>query len=69
MLYEDVRVLCPFFVARGKKRIECEGITDDCKTVLRFNTVGKKHQHRQVFCERMYKNCEVYRMLIQKYEE
>lgn len=60
---------CPFFVSSGKKSVTCEGITDDCTTCLTFVSEETRNLHRRVFCDARYENCEVYRMLIQKYEE
>lgn len=69
MAYMDAYVQCPFFCSNDKRKIVCEGITEDCKTVLSFTSNTKKKRHRSVFCESKYKNCEVYRMLKEKYDE
>ena len=63
-------VLCPFYKKDdGKRCITCEGIVENSSVVLtfRYDTLLKKQI--AVFCSGYYKNCEVYRMLIQKYED
>ena len=69
MAYMDAYVKCPYFCCNDKRKIVCEGITDGCKTVLSFSSGNKKRQHRSIFCESKYANCEIYRMLEKKYEE
>lgn len=61
---------CPFFLFGGRKSVGCEGITDDCFIRLVFKSEEKKTTHENIFCNKMYKNCEIYRMLMrEKYEE
>ena len=65
-------VQCPFFKfdEDKKKRIVCEGFVD--KSTLALIYCRKKDYETQlrVFCCDHYKNCEVYRMLMEtKYEE
>lgn len=62
-------IQCPFFLFSGRKSIGCEGITDDCFIRLVFESEKPKKLHNKVFCESQYKNCEIYRMLMEKYEE
>lgn len=68
-MYDDVNVKCPFFTASDKTRITCEGITDDCATVLRFTTQEKRNHHHINFCDERYKACEIYKMLKEKYKD
>lgn len=69
--YAQIYAKCPFYVSDNSKlkRIVCEGITQDCKTVLVFRSGKKRLQHKQIFCDKAYKNCEIYRMLMEKYED
>ncbi len=60
---------CPFFQFAGRKSVGCEGITDDCFVRLVFNSESKKKEQQKIFCNARYKNCEIYRMLMNKYEE
>lgn len=68
-MYDDVDVKCPFFLSSGKRKVSCEGITDDCTISLNFFTRDKKRLHCGIFCNEHYKNCEIYRMLEEKYED
>ena len=67
--FGDQDAICPFFKRSTEKRISCEGITDGCLTHIEFNSRNKKKMHRKIFCDRKYENCEVYRMLEDKYNE
>lgn len=53
----------------ARKSIGCEGITDDCFNRIVFKSEELRKSHQQIFCEKKYKNCEIYRMLEAKYEE
>jgi hypothetical protein len=68
-MYDDVDVKCPFFLSSGKRKVSCEGITDDCTISLNFITRSKKLLHCEIFCNEHFKNCEIYRMLEEKYED
>lgn len=68
-MYDDVDVKCPFFLSSGKRKVSCEGITDDCTISLNFITRDKKRLHCEIFCNEHFKNCEIYRMLEEKYED
>lgn len=67
--YNEGLILCPFYMSMAQKSITCEGITEYCTTKLLFETADKRDQHRDIFCDKKYKNCEIYRMLEKKYEE
>lgn len=62
-------IKCPFFEATATQSISCEGITDDCIIKLLFVSAEKRDWHRKMFCNTNYKYCEIYNMLIKKYEE
>ena len=62
-------IKCPFYIQMDYKTITCEGVTDDCTCVLKFNNHEAKTQHRKIFCSRKYENCELYTMLEKKYED
>lgn len=68
-MYDDVHAICPYFHSSNKRKISCEGITDGCTTTLEFESQEKRNMHRRIFCDAKYKNCEIYRMLEEKYEE
>lgn len=68
-MFDDVEAKCPYFCSNDNREIRCEGIMDGCITVLRFDSQRKRKLHRSVFCDAKYKNCEIFRMLEDKYEE
>ena len=71
----DTRVKCPFYQydeSLGKKkqhRITCEGLVEDSTLVLNFKFKQDCKIQINTFCCQHYERCEVYRMLMQKYEE
>lgn len=67
--YKDVEILCPFYKEQAKQSISCEGLVDDSTIKLWFNYPKAKCLHAQVFCQKKYKNCEIYSILEKKYEE
>jgi hypothetical protein len=68
-MYDDVDAVCPYFNGGSERKIMCEGITDGCTTILDFKNRELRNKHRELFCNRKYKNCEVYRMLEEKYDD
>jgi hypothetical protein len=68
-MFDDVNVMCPFFYSSDKRRISCEGITDGCITTLNFVSQEKCNTHRRIFCDAKYRNCEIHKMLEEKYAE
>ena len=62
---------CPFYKFDDfkKRRISCEGIVDNSTLALYFCRKKDYDTQLEVFCCEHYKNCEVYRMLMEKYEE
>ena len=66
--FDDMEAICPYFQYSQKKHIVCEGIIDGSTTKLQFDTQDKRNQHRRLFCDSKYKNCEICRMLEGKYE-
>lgn len=62
---------CPFFCSdQGKqKRIICEGIVDKSTLALTFQRKRDYDTQLSVFCCEHYKKCEVYRLLMDKYDE
>lgn len=68
--YKQIYVGCPFYrYDDARKRIVCEGITDECSIVLAFQTKEAQAQQMDIFCCNRYICCEVYRMLMGKYDE
>ncbi len=67
--YNEGLINCPFYKSAATQSITCEGITDDCIIKLLFISPEKRDLHREIFCDRRYKNCEIYTMLEKKYED
>ncbi len=68
-MFDDVNAKCPFFLSSSQRKISCEGITEDCITCLSFSSQQKRNSHRKLFCDARYRNCEIFKMLEEKYEE
>lgn len=67
--YDDVEALCPYYKGSNAKQISCEGITEGSITILSFSSKEKRNKQRRIFCNQRYENCEVFRMLEEKYED
>lgn len=68
--YMQVFVRCPFYhFDDGKRRITCEGIVEDSSMALIFHSKEDYEKQITVFCCKKYENCEVYRMLMDKYQD
>lgn len=68
--YMQVFVRCPFYQSDdGKKSITCEGLIDDSYLVLLYRSKEDYRQQIELFCCEHYQRCEVYRMLMEKYQE
>jgi len=71
----DTRVECPFYQYdrcipnRNIRRIVCEGIVDATTLALNYEKTKDFRMQIETFCCRYFDKCEVYRMLMQKYEE
>jgi hypothetical protein len=68
-MFDDVDARCPYFKGSGERKVMCEGITDDCNTILDFRNRESRNKHRELFCDRKYENCEIYRALEEKYDD
>lgn len=68
-LYDICLAKCPFFISSGKKNVLCEGITNDCNNNILFTTEQARNQHRRIFCDAKYENCELYKVLEEKYQD
>lgn len=63
---------CPFYKFDDckNKRIVCEGIVDQSTLALTYLNRDDYDMQLFVFCSEHYKNCEIYRMLMEaKYDE
>jgi hypothetical protein len=63
-------VQCPFYIKDDAIKITCEGFVQGSFLTMRFPNKEEKLKQRKIFCEKGYKCCEIYRMLISdKYQE
>ena len=68
--YKQIEVKCPFYkYDDGKRRITCEGIIDDSSLALIYHNKHDYARQMDVFCCCHYQKCEIYRMLMDKYDE
>lgn len=68
--YKQVFVQCPFYKwDDGKKRITCEGLTDDSSLALIYHRKADYEQRMDEFCCENFSMCEIYRLLSEKYNE
>lgn len=68
--YIQIFVLCPFYKRDdGRRRIVCEGIVEDSNVSLSYRYDKQFRQQMEIFCCKDYKKCEVYRMLMEKYQD
>ena len=71
----DTRVKCPFYLydecykKKRTHRIICEGLIDGSTLVLNYRYQKDFRIQLDTFCCEFFDRCEVYRMLMQKYEE
>lgn len=62
-------IRCPFFKKHEPKAISCEGITEDCVLRLVFTSQEGRERQESIFCSSAYEKCEIYRAIMEKYEE
>ena len=68
--YKQVYVRWPFYRSDdGQRHITCEGPTDESSLTLNFPRKSEFETQITVFCCEHYQNCEIYRMLMDKYED
>ena len=68
--YKQIEVQCPFYkFDDGKRRITCEGLIDDSSLALIYHNKQDYETQINVFCCKYYINCEVYRLLMDKYPD
>ena len=67
--FDDVDAKCPFYKGSDDKRISCEGIVEESIITVSFSSKKNRDTQRRIFCDNKYGNCEVYRMLNEKYTD
>ena len=64
--YKQVYVKCPFYRRDdGSRCLTCEGVVEDSTLKWMFRHKEDLNQQMDIFCCDYYKNCEVYRMLME----
>lgn len=67
--YKQSYVQCPFYkYDDGRRRITCEGIIDKSSIAMIYLTRRDFELQINTFCCEHYKKCEIYRMLMEKYD-
>lgn len=67
--YAQADVRCPFYRCDdGSRRIACEGFVDDSSITQTYRFKHLFDRQMNVFCCDRFQNCEVYRMLMEKYD-
>lgn len=68
--FRQVDVLCPFYkYDDGRRRIICEGIIDNSCLALIYHGRTDYEKQMEVFCCKHYHRCEIYNMLMKKWED
>lgn len=68
--FKQADVKCPFYkFDDGKRRITCEGIIEDSSLALIYHKKVDYETQIDVFCCEYYEKCEVYKLLMEKYED
>ena len=63
--YQQVYVKCPFYHRDDSRNsITCEGVVENSTLKWNFRKKEDLKQQMDIFCCDYYKNCEVYRMLM-----
>lgn len=68
--FKQVYVQCPFYkYDDGRRHITCEGLIDKSSITLNYLIRRDFNKQLEVFCCEHYKKCEIYRTLMEKYDE
>lgn len=63
------RIRCPFFRGHTSRDIGCEGLSEETSIRLIFPGKSARDRHEEIFCINRFENCELYRAILEKYEE
>lgn len=67
--YLQAHVMCPFYKYDKDRRIICEGIVERSSLILVYESKADFTAQTSSFCCGDYTKCEIYRMLMEKYEK
>ena len=66
----EANAKCPFYICEFKKTVTCEGFADGIESTLTsFESEEKKSDFVRGYCMSCYKNCKVYKSIMDKYPE
>lgn len=66
----EAYIKCPFYRQYTMDTVRCEGIMDGTTVGISFADRKDCYRHMLVFCQEHFKNCEIYRMVMDaRYEE
>ena len=66
--YESANVKCPFYKRNDTKKVCCEGLEEGSQIVVEYDSKNKFKEKIRKNCAENYKECEVYQMILQKYD-
>lgn len=61
---EPADIRCPFNEGAEKNCIWCEGIVNKSTIRIKFKDARDRLKHQHIFCQEIYKNCEIYRAIM-----
>ena len=64
----DSDARCPFFKEHTSMTIACESPVQGSALRMTFKEQSEKNLQYGAFCCKRYKTCEIYRMVMEKYE-
>ena len=67
--FEDANAKCPFFSKTKNERIICEGVTEGCASVLKFENKQSLSKYKIRHCDADYEKCVLCKALEEKYAE
>lgn len=67
--FASMRVKCPFYKGDKGVKLVCEGIDLKCNIHHQYEKKENKDRRMQKYCAGDYSKCELYKILIKKYEQ
>lgn len=65
----ESQIGCPFYKNDEQHKIVCEGVGESESVILRFRFTQERNKQIRLFCAGDYEKCEVYRMIMEKYQD
>lgn len=64
--YISTKAKCPFYKHESKQVIDCVGVIDGTVLHLAFADASKSFNYKKQKCKKSYKECPIYKMLIER---